>query len=294
MHNQATVQPPARTPPAGCALHTQSVLPAPREAAERSAVQQAGDAATQSDRDDKAQASDADLTQEDLPDMSPSHGSAHSTPMGFASAAQQQTSSSQQSLGAAHDHLLPHHSLQSRVQLHDTGQTAAGTADKEAVHDHVVADAAAYVPPRDESLDDLLEYLADAAAADELHTNGDAASVQPGIDPRNGRGPSSSSRPAEQCHKAAAMRQQQPTGGTTARSSAGRGDDATLSIDLDSPGESSAEVGTRMSESKASMQDDKHARIMEAVRAVGLSKSAKLASMQTAAAGFSGLPCLFS
>lgn len=324
MRSNLNMQPQSTSVSAMCSPHIQEGPRAVKGQGQQSAVLRAADAHTQSDEAEEAQLGVADLTQEDHPDVLSQLGSQHSRDLAQKSACQQQCSSTgqqQQQDPFNSSSLSQHLSHPLHVQTHDAhGQATAhdvSDADQLQCRQDGVAGTSEGGHQQDESLDDLLEYLADAAAADQLHADACAASPQPS----DGRMPHDNSRSnsnaAQQDQTAAALMYQRQKQKSQPNISTNNEPDAMLSIDLDSPGNTSnaenmargtgrganASIGTDTTGSSVAtdaeatlrpigaetwLKDDKEARMREAVRAVGLSKTARLASMQGAAAGLSG------
>lgn len=257
---------------------------------------QAADADTQSDNDEEAQLGDADLTQEDHPcTSSPQH-----VIPGNRSAAggQCQASSSKQSL---HD---PGISLSSQPSRHrqPCDREPISPCDQSAAHDTAEpcpgfnprenngVDESQAIQIEDESMDDLLEFLADAAAADELQLPAAAGAAKS----RSDHVPSSSNQNAGQNQRAAVTDQQQqqpPQPNTSMRYATSSKADALLSNALNSPGISrGADAQAGQQEDCAWVADEKEARMLKAVRAVGLSRTdAAAAHLQPMSGGLPGM-----
>ena len=264
----------------------------------------AADTDTQSDRAEETQPSDEDLTQEDHPCIASPHQSQHDGGVAVQQASQHQASTSRQ-----HQMQTPLSQPTSRQDRHgqlihmnatDAGGHLADLTDTDMSQsiDHAQSKGNAAgseeVQMEDESMDDLLEFLADAAAADELQQHANTAAAQPetavGIDTK----PSSSNAHAQQHQAAAAVHSQSQQHRLQTSSSPRQCNnaDAMLSIDLDSPGGSGiAACEAGRNKGKVWVADDKDARMAEAVKAVGLSRAAGAAGpsyMQPTAAALPG------
>lgn len=261
----------------------------------------AADTDTQSDRAEETQPSDADLTQEDHPCIASPHQSPHDGGAAMQQELQHQVSISRRSSLSRPTSRQDRHGQLIHMNATDAGGQLADLADAEMRHniDHAQnkgnAAGSESVQIEDESMDDLLEFLADAAAADELqqlHGNTAAAQAEPAVGVE--AIPSSSNADAQHHQVAAAVhvqRQEQPpqaSSSTNQRNNA----DAMLSIDLDSPdGSGGAACEAGPNKGKVWVAEDKDARMAEAVKAVGLSRGAGAAGpsyMQPTAAALPG------
>ena len=147
-------------------------------------VMHAADADTQSDQNEEAQLGDSDLTQEDHPCTS----SPQDAVSGGGSGAEHQcqASSSMQTLhhpGAALPSQSSHHQQPcEREAISPCGTAPHGVSESIPASDprqnKGLADSQA-IQIEDESMDDLLEFLADAAAADELQLPAADITAQP-------------------------------------------------------------------------------------------------------------------